>query len=140
MKVERRMNVDLIRRVAARIRDLEYVDSNVVYDASDGIEGFDMSSIAYSCGAPACIAGWTLVEGGEPEGIGIGCRSATHRAARLLGLKPWQGRALLMPEVGETVYWAAAPGEREFITAEHAARCMEHLARTGAVDWEGTRP
>ena len=35
---------------------------------------------------------------------------------------------------------AARPGQDQYIIAEHAARCLVHLAETGRVDWRATDP
>ena len=125
------MNVRLIRRVAARIRGLEFVDVDRVVGE---VEGFDMADVWYECRTPSCIAGWTLAVAGvePPKGRAIAW------AGRALGLDLWQERELFTPRRTHA-HHCARPGEEGFIGPGRAARCLELLAEAGEVDWEAAR-
>ena len=132
------MNAVLMRRVAARIRGLDYVDEDSVHaDGGTGVEGFDMGAVLYPCGTPACIAGWTLAiagaSGEQQDPDELACEQA------LLGLSNVQTNLLFIPDTA-AARWSAGEHERGWVSPEHAARCLERLAESGEVDWEGTRP
>ena len=131
------MNIDLIRRVAARIRGLEHVDRSSEEGKAEGVRAFDMAGIRYYCGTPACIAGHALAEAGREEWTGD--LWATEEARKVMGLTVEQKYRLFSP-VGKDADYRAGREQEGYIGPEHAARCLERLVERGEVDWEGARP
>ena len=77
----------------------------------------DMSEQPH-CGSVACVAGWTNILFGTPEG--------DRESAQLhLGLDDEQEYELFLP----TGYW------NNIYTAQEAVDALRHLASTGNVEW-----
>ena len=70
----------------------------------------------------------------SPEYVGL---SLFDHAQAKLGLSREEATELFYPNDRWKV--SAEPGEKGHITAEHAVKCLNHLADTGEVDWEGCR-
>ena len=112
------LNVDLLLRLADVIEQQEDTD----WDAPSG---FAMSNYEHSCGTPCCIAGWLT----EIEGEFDNTHESTSAQGRL-GITGDQCFRLFAP-----VHMHARKGDRDHITARHAAAVLRNLARTGKVDW-----
>lgn len=125
------MNVDNIRRLAARLRE---PDAAAHFDLSDWIsvqdDGIDMTlgQAINNCGTVACIAGWACVlanpelsvsDADEPAGFNI-----MDTARDFLGLDPFEAHSLFVPT-----------GHVYAATAAQAADVLDHLAETGEVVW-----
>ena len=122
------MNREKIRQVADALE-------NLPTGSSPGM--FKLTHYTHECGAPACIAGWTVAldetEFNEETaaqfylGEYFSCREQTiHRqAANILGLDIWGASALFTPNV-----WPAD------VSSKQAARVLRFLADYGVVDWE----
>ena len=98
----------------------------------------------HPCGTPACIAGFTIAIV-DPDGDNRerrGSQVISDIAGEMLGISYWQVASLFAPIMKYGGKWCFRrnPGQSGHITAEHAARCLERLADTGEVDWEGTAP
>ena len=84
---------------------------------------------AQRCGTHACIAGYTVILFGTPEGLAESDGEVEEYAQLLLGIGDEQAADLFAPA---TVFnW-------QNLTPADAARTLRHLADTGTVDW--TRP
>ena len=137
------MNRDLVRKVAATIREVGYVDSALPKEAGTQVGGFDMRSVWFRCETPSCIAGWTLavVSAELAESYAGTIWISIRRAGELMGLDEGSPSDLFSPSLEGTGYaCSAGEGEEGWISPEHAARCLERLAQTGEVDWRGAKP
>ena len=149
-----RLNGDLCRRVAWAIR--RHSDRFDMRDWGDPVGASPVRIRGDGCGTPGCIAGYTVAVGldngyeipvswlsshliGEP---------VMYVAREFLGLALPQSEEdyyrafdLFAPDPERTGFdCSARPGEPGHITAEHAAKCLEHLADTGLVEWWATQP
>ena len=112
-----------------------------VRDAVNESHQFDMTEWGYLpeegnvfyrghyCGSPACIGGHTeavmVAEGLEIE--------HENDIIIWLGLDPIQSSRLFNPNgVEDGVYI-------EDVTQDHAVRCLDHLIKTGEINWEATK-
>ena len=59
-------------------------------------------------------------------------------SATFLGLDLEKAEDLFCPY--GRFWFLADRNEQNYITKEHAARCLEYLAETGEVDWEASVP
>lgn len=92
----------------------------------------------HECDTAACIAGYALAhfdpeywanpydhhEGKDPD--------LEVHACNLLGLTSCEGQALFFADAGDS---CPIQGRLSSITAEHAARVLEHFALTDEIDW-----
>jgi hypothetical protein len=78
------------------------------------------------CGTAGCIGGWTMAL----FQTGRNLHQTTSSAGRFLGLDEEQASALFFPE--GTAAWNAPQ--------EGAANVLDHLLRTGEVDWSQAGP
>ena len=91
---------------------------------------FDMGTVQHPCGTPACIAGCACHIASDAD------YSSMALAAECLGLTAEQKTELFMPHFDpDGLFYAAEPGELGYVTREHAAAVLRHLAETGTVDW-----
>lgn len=111
-------------------------------DVVDKSPTFSMGRV-HECGTPACIAGHGLALFGcklRGEGWGLSATDDLTLQA-MLGLSEIQTSELFEPQLEDHgVEFDAGPGSFEYITSNHAAACLRHLAATGEVDWLGTKP
>ena len=117
------MNADNIRYVAKQI--LDHKDT------------FNMSNSFNACGTPACIAGFCATSmgmGREDYFRNIG--KPGKMITDYFGIDIYVGtpNSIYAP-VNDHAYWNAREGQPKFITPEHAASMLYHLADTGKVDW-----
>lgn len=120
------MNVERINQIAQDIRNNAAM--------------FDMQRVGDpKCGTPGCIAGFTLARYYMADGMGMPAYTIISEAGNVLGLDRIQLLPLFLPNNSKVDY-AAKAGRVGHITAEHAARCLEHLAKTSKVDWDATAP
>lgn len=98
---------------------------------SETVDGYDTDLSAYevrhNCGTTACIAGWA-----EALFTNSNCISHDGEATRLLGLSHVAASLLFYANAdneddGAETYWDATP--------QQAANVLDHLIRTGEVDW-----
>ena len=59
-------------------------------------------------------------------------------SARFLGLDIEKADDLFRPT--GSFWYLSGSTQSQYIAQEHAARCLEHLAETGKVDWEASVP
>ena len=79
----------------------------------------------HPCGTPACIQGLS--------------RSLSKRAVSgFIGLPFSKETRITMPET-EYANYMAKPGDKNYITKEHAIRMLKNLLTTGEIDWERTK-
>ena len=123
-----------------------------VADDVEANKDFWMIGFTHGCGTPGCIAGHAKARAvaewkesyGEPLvemtvlAIPPDAISIPEAAGRYLGIG--QYHRLFFPKVGRVARFGALPGMKGFITKEHAASCLRHLAETGEIDWRGTVP
>ena len=94
----------------------------------------DESDVAFDkghyCGTPACI-------GGHAEALiidsGIYLESRFHTVSKWVDLTYIQYKALFFPTKNIHGF------HLDEITKEHAVRCLDHLIKTGEVDWRVTK-
>lgn len=91
------------------------------------------------CGTTCCVAGLTLLKWStrpinrlREQSIG----DNTRMAMDLLEIDEVQAEELFMPGVNSIAYISVSTIKGNKLWA---ARCLEKLAETGGVDWEGTR-
>ena len=109
------MNVELMMEVADHIEQLENGES----------EGFfDMTSYVHSCGAPACIAGWTCHVAGDTLTMG-NWLDVPEKARRHLELSHREARKLF--STSQRFLPSVTPGE--------AATVLRRFAKTGELNW-----
>ena len=87
--------------------------------------GFDMRREFHECGSPACIEGYARKLFRCPLGEDL---------LPVLGITPSQAIELFMPGNCHASF-LASPGNPLWVTPQHAAAVLRHLARTGKVDW-----
>ena len=150
---------ELCRDVAQVVRELEWVAQQSYPELNEerggDLPAFTMETVRYKCGAPGCLAGWVVARAyargmtdQDPKAWVCGDRSLADEAAELIGIGPMKMKQLFFPcaEFDEQGQWegfdcnAVGPEDPCFISPEHAADCIENLAETGDVDWEGTKP
>ncbi len=132
------MNKTAIRRVAAAIlagtlatrKRGEKIGFNMgpFYKAAQWNSGdFLTDQTGHNCGTIACIAGWThFMHGGKSR---QSAAIATH-AREVLGLTQKAADHLFCP----------FGVDNKTVTAQQAALVLYHLAATGKVDWDISRP
>ena len=124
-----KLQTETINRLADRIEACEEVE---FYDATPGMgPAFNMSSVVYECGAPACLIGHS----DAMHGRSYGDRGRNANLAVDLGITEEQADELCAPERDHADY-CVNPGDPGYITKEHAAAVLRHLAGTGMVDWK----
>ena len=108
---------------------------HVLADFVETYDRFDMGAVQHPCGTPACIAGCACHIAPDAD------HSSMALAAEYLGLTAEQKTELFMPHFDpEGLFYAAEPGEIGYVTREHAAAVLRHLAETGTVDWNVAGP
>ena len=130
------MNTELMRRVADTVEALDYRPAADGSSIPDGPR-FNMQTVSFQCGAPACIAGWTVALHNGSKSI-KSLSEVQELAAEYLGISPEQERSLFCPEswkTGGKADFFALPGDRNFITGRMAAAALRHFADTGTLDW-----
>ena len=133
-------------RLAATIETKEGVDpANVRHEPAirDG-DGFSMQQYDFTCGTPACIAGWACWQFAGDRKAAWGMHTL-NLLNEYLGLGADDAAYLFTP----TAHWdgeehveydmQSLPGELGNITPRHAAACLRHYADTGVVDWEAAK-
>ena len=135
------INADRCRKVATAIRN------NALRFDMGGFGDPCYNPMTRECGTPGCIAGFAVavahaepaIQGKRP--LTFGGVSVDRAAAGYLGIDEPAAEELFEPG-GELCNFdfSAKIGSLRFITPEHAARCLENLADTGVVDWNGTSP
>lgn len=108
-----------------------YIGNYVSVPTPDGRRGGDSTEALRDCGTAACIAGWAAyLFDGSPISCALpntGETEAHEAAAELLGLNEDEAYALFIPIV--------LAGRWNDITNADAALVLDHLIRTGRVDW-----
>lgn len=125
------MNVERIKQIAQDIREHE--------------DMFDMQRIGNPmCGAPGCIVGFVRGRRYAPYiSLCSFYEEVLPWVAKFFDIEFKQVDMLCAPDPAtHDTLWShkRARGENRYITAEHAACCLEHLAETGDVDWDATDP
>ena len=146
-------------------RELAFQVADVVSKLEDSEEpgGFWMQRFAFTCGAPACLAGWTVSVATGKELVlpkpyrnlslcfeegATGQQMIRIVATEALRISHTMTDQLFLPKIKEltddeddSYYFAdcdAEPDDPGFISAKWAAETMRHLARTGEVDWRAS--
>ena len=109
------MKARRVRLIARRIKDEEHP--------------FLMRSGIHDCGRPCCIAGFCFLA--LRDGRSWGGLSAI---IDYFDVDDNTAAELYFP-VNEYASYNALPGETTFVTKDHAAAVLYHLAKTGKVDW-----
>ena len=97
---------------------------------------FDMHSVSHDCDTPACIAGHVLAAAGSVARLTHAPSIVMRQAAKHAELTSREMNELFAP-TGEYSYVACA-GDDDYITREHAVRCLRKFIDTGEIDWNGT--
>lgn len=116
------MNKEKILAVADAIEagSLPALGFNMDYEYDDSAFASDYNGT--SCGAVACIIGWTNTVFPVP--------------ARHIGSGFWAGETLdLTPDKSDKLFYPDVNCEYRRITPAEAAETLRHLAETGEVDW-----
>lgn len=123
------MNKEKILRLANILEGLEHTS------CIDDPGKFNMSIYAFTCGAPACVAGWAVALEEEDYNLNKATYSPIHevgiiheRARDILDLSNAEARRLFVPTLFRR--------SRREITPREAARVLRRLAQTGIVQWE----
>ena len=100
---------------------------------------------ATSCGTPGCIAGHILAAAGKLRPFNsfddlVFDMSDAAAQAGIADRVDW--RDLFWPKNLESTVceydYCAVDGEDDYITRDHAVRCLRKFIDTGVVDWNGT--
>ena len=111
-----------------------------ILQIADDVEanaGFDMRTYYHDCGTPSCIAGFAHARAVDAGMADVGETTAyrtSDAASEYLGIP--QARALFSPRTDTDGVSFMSGG----ITSAHAAACLRKLAKTGEIDWRGTKP
>jgi hypothetical protein len=92
------------------------------------------------CGTAACIGGWAdllMHHKSEPD-ADFDSPVPVSEISWWLGLTPNQKEELFYPLTDNYRYTCGFPDQGAFITRDHAVRVIDHLIKTGEVDWELT--
>lgn len=116
------MNTEYILNLADRIEKMPHTD---VTDPS----GFTMVDYRHHCGTPACIAGHVIDD--ERIDPNLVLCDEHEVVAEVFGISEAKADSLCL---------ASGVMRLNLITPQWAAACLRHLARTGEVDWPGTKP
>lgn len=144
------VNVENIQKLIEVLKTKELKEDKV----GKPVEGFSMSQFYYSCGTPACIAGWAsfLVDGGKSSNFSDGVVSL---ASDFIGVDEETGHSLFYPFLSADMFglkefdlgiddddlkWTDTTVglEWQLITPAEAIVTLEKLIETGKVDWSHT--
>lgn len=84
------------------------------------------AQLGHSCGTVACIAGWSSYAAQKLTSVYEG--EVLETTSEFLGLDMDATRALCLPDDDDDHIYSATPLQ--------AANVLEHLARTGEVNWD----
>ena len=99
-----------------------------------------MGNVNHTCGTPSCIAGYgkllfkDIIAAKRRDS---GSSYSYDDIEAVLDLTEEQAEELFMPKTPDADWWAEEndPG---YVTAQHAAAVLRHLAKTGDIDWRVT--
>ena len=120
--------VRVLQRWANRKRDRDRILQ--IADDVEANADFDMGTF-YKCRTPGCIAGHAAA---RAKVVGLVGSDTTDVAVKYLGIRRYD--SLFYPvSACDGVHFASGG-----ITSAHAAACLRKLAKTGEIDWLGTKP
>ena len=129
-----KLNIEVINQLADVIEQCEEVEQRLHKWGMVG-PAFNMQKAHYRCGAPACLIGHNASMHGRTRTALFG----NLEIADDLGITEKQADELTAPQHDYADYYVN-PGSQGFITKDHAAAVLRHLADEGVVDWSIFEP
>ena len=102
-------------------------------DYVEASKTFCMKDYFHDCGTPACLAG----HGGKLFGI---TDRVEDGVSYKLGLDGFEAERLFRPFTENFNFSAVGKGGKNYITKEHAVATLQHLAKTGEIDYDKCAP
>ena len=116
--------------------NVENVNATIAAIAAAPEGQFDMGRLFHGCGTPACIAGYAAAlamdEDPQIEDENWDIESA---ASAFLGIDEYQESQLFFPHILGIARIAAMPGDRDFVTRDHALAVLRNFAETDVINW-----
>ena len=145
------MNVEKINALARFLRRMEVQRPDAfnmgawgndwLMDGENLVQSYDDETNLLQCETPMCIAGWAVyLDKSAWESFLSGHHTLKHWGRQTLGLDTDQMENLFLPTGYVDGVWALPSGVFPYAASPlEAARVLEHLARTGEVDWTKMR-
>jgi hypothetical protein len=121
------MNKENILKLANHIESLRHIGDDEAL--GQGVEGFNLNREVFTCGTPACIAGWAVSFQRHTNQIADD-EEFTNDAMKYLGVNEYEYDDLCYP------FYAKAISSFDDVTPAQAAKVLRNLAETGVVDWD----